>query len=59
MQDQDLKTIALQISTLLPNDHTDAARVISHLQYLLDNWLFLDEKAGGGGLTAKPSSETS
>ena len=62
MQDQDLKTIALQISTLLPGDHTDATRVITHLQSLVDNWLFLEEKSGGGGgagVTAKPICVTS
>lgn len=49
MQERDLKTIALQISSLLPKDREEANKVITHLQSLVDNWLFLEEKSGGGG----------
>lgn len=59
MLERDLKTIALQISSLLPKDHEEATKVIAHLQSLVDNWLFLEEKAGGVGVTAKPFAETS
>lgn len=49
MQERDLKTIALQISSLLPKDREEANKVITHLQSLVDNWLFLEEKSGGKG----------
>lgn len=54
MKNQELKTLALQLATQLPDDREKALRVLELTRELITGWVYADRAA----LAALPSGES-
>lgn len=54
MKNQELKTLALQLATQLPDDREKALKVLELTKELITGWVYADRAA----LTAVPSGES-
>ena len=50
MSEQELKFMALQLATQLPEEYEDAKKLHAYIGEIIEQWLYLGNYAGGGGV---------